>query len=126
VGTHVKIIAALYLLCGIVLGALAFFAPAVLGLVASFIRGSGEPDAETVSTVLGITGAAASVFVGVCAVPYLLTGWGLWNFRPWARIVGIVLAALSLIEFPFGTMLGIYALVIFFRKDTEALFAKPA
>jgi hypothetical protein len=29
---------------------------------------------------------------------------------------------LCLIHIPFGTLIGIYALVILFRKDTEALF----
>ena len=32
------------------------------------------------------------------------------------------LAALALTSFPLGTAFGVYALVILFRKDTEALF----
>ena len=121
--THVKVIAVLFLVCGGVLGALAFAAPAILGLVAAFIGQSGDPDAAAAGTVLGITGVAASVFFAVLAVPYIATGWGLWQLKPWARIVGIVIGALGLISFPLGTLIGIYALVILFRKDTEALFA---
>jgi len=122
VATHVKVIAALFIVCGAVLAAMAFFAPVILGLVAALVGQSGDPDASTATAILGLTGIAASMFFGVLALPYLLAGWGLWNFRPWARIVGIVLGAISLPQFPFGTLLGIYALVILFRKDTEALF----
>ena len=124
--THVKVIAALNLVEGGVLAALAFFAPAILGMVAAIVGTSGDPDAAVVAPVLGMTGIGLSIFFAICALPYLLTGWGLWNFRPWARIAGIVLGALSLVSFPFGTLIGIYSLVILFKKETEALFAKPA
>jgi hypothetical protein len=39
-----------------------------------------------------------------------LAGWGLLQREPWARILTIVLAFLSLINIPFGTALGIYTL----------------
>ena len=120
--THVKVVAALFCVCGATLAALAFFAPVILGLVAALIGQSGDPDASTATAILGLTGIAAGIFFGALALPYLVTAWGLWNFRPWARIVGIVLGAISLPQFPLGTLVGVYALVIFFRKDTEALF----
>ena len=56
------------------------------------------------------------------AVPCIACGIGLLKRQRWARILGIVLAAVALIEFPIGTAFGIYALVILFSKDTEALF----
>jgi hypothetical protein len=40
----------------------------------------------------------------------------------WARIAGIVLAIIHLINIPVGTALGIYALWVLFNKDTERLF----
>ena len=46
-----------------------------------------------------------------------------YDFQP-ARIVGIIVAILSLTQFWLGTAFGIYALVILFRKETEALFTK--
>ncbi|HVQ41859.1 MAG TPA: hypothetical protein VMS54_06625, partial [Vicinamibacterales bacterium] len=57
-------------------------------------------------------------------VAFLLTGWGIFKLKPWARIVGIVMAAICLMKFPFGTAFGIYALIILFKKETEALFAR--
>jgi hypothetical protein len=44
------------------------------------------------------------------------------KLKSWSRICGIVLGALLLVQIPVGTAIGIYALVILFRKDTEALF----
>jgi hypothetical protein len=34
------------------------------------------------------------------------------------------MAALCLAQLPFGTAFGIYALIILFKKDTEALFSR--
>lgn len=36
--------------------------------------------------------------------------YGLYRFRPWARLAGIVLAIVSLTVIPSGTILGIYGL----------------
>ena len=120
--THIKVIGVLFLVCGGMLAALALFLPAVLGLIASFVHSSGEPDAATASTVLGLTGAALSIFFGVMALPFIATGWGMLKFKSWSRVAGIVLGALLLVQIPVGTAIGIYALVILFRKDAEALF----
>ena len=55
-------------------------------------------------------------------LPSLITGYGLLYFKPWARIVGIVLSAVSLINFPIGTAVGIYGLWVLLNKETERLF----
>lgn len=120
--THVKVIAVFFALCGVSLLAGAVFAPLVLTWVANIVRSSHEEGAEVGAQVLGFTAVTVSAVFVVFAIPYLLGAWGLFNFRPWARTVGIVLAGICLIEIPFGTILGIYALVILFRKETEALF----
>ena len=54
--------------------------------------------------------------------PGLAAGYGLLKFKPWARILGIVLSALNLINIPLGTMLGAYGLWVLFSSDTERLF----
>ena len=55
--------------------------------------------------------------------PRSSTGIGLLYFKPWARILGIVLSAIALLGFPWVTLLGIYGLWVLFNKDTERLFA---
>jgi zinc-ribbon domain len=59
-----------------------------------------------ISMGLYTAGIMAAVFAGA----YLLLAWGLYEKRPWARILGIVLGFLVLIRIPFGTALGIYTL----------------
>lgn len=120
--THIKVIAVLFLVCGAMLAALAFFLPAVLGLIAAIVRADGDQDAALASNVLGLTGAGLSIFFGVLALPFVATGWGMLKLKSWSRIAGIVLGALLLIQIPVGTAIGIYALVILFRKDAEVLF----
>jgi hypothetical protein len=48
--------------------------------------------------------------LAVAGVAGLAAGWGLLQRAPWARILAIVLAILSLPAIPFGTALGIYTL----------------
>jgi hypothetical protein len=43
-------------------------------------------------------------------------------FKSWARIVGIVLSAVSLINIPIGTAVGAYGLWVLLNKETERLF----
>lgn len=124
--THVKVIAVFFGICGAALLVGAVFSPLVLTWVADIVRASDDKDAEVAGQVLGFAAVTLSAVLVAFAIPYLLTAWGLFNFKPWARIVGIVLAGLCLIEIPFGTILGIYALVILFKKETEALFAVRA
>ena len=64
----------------------------------------------------------SGVFLGAFALPGLAAGYGLLKFKPWARIVGIVLSALKLINVPLGTILGAYGLWVLLSKDTERLF----
>ena len=44
--------------------------------------------------------------------------------RPWARIVGIIVAILSLLNIPLGTIVGVYGLWVLFSKETEQLMAE--
>ncbi len=120
--THVKVIAALFFVWGGFLLLMSAFAGVLMSVLAGFVGGIHEEGAAVGAAVLGLTGAALTTFLIVFAIPHLIAGWGLLKFKRWARILAIVLAAIALIKIPFGTLFGIYALVILFRKDTEALF----
>jgi hypothetical protein len=125
VATHVKIIAVLFIVGGVLLLIGAFFTPLILGALAAVVGSTDDEGAAVGAAVLGFTGIALSVILGLLALPNLICGWGLLKFRGWARILGIILAAIALTKFPIGTAFGVYALVILFRKETEALF-EPA
>ncbi len=54
------------------------------------------------------------------AVLGILTGWGLLERQPWARMTAIVLGCFNLVEMPFGTALGIYTLWVLLPAKSEA------
>ena len=80
-------------------------------------------DAVLGSTILGLTGVALLIFTLATSIPSLICGVGLLKYKRWARVLGIVLAALTLIHFPIGTAFGVYTLYVLFQKDTEALLS---
>jgi len=65
------------------------------------------------------------IFILVLSLPGLIAGFGLLTFKPWARILGIVLCAINLINIPFGTIFGAYGLWVLLNKDTERMFGAP-
>jgi hypothetical protein len=71
----------------------------------------------------GIGGLVFIVFL-VLSLPSLVVGIGLLQFKPWGRILGIVLSALHLFNVPFGTVLGIYGLWVLLSTETERLFRR--
>ena len=121
--THLKVTAVLFILMGVVLIFLAVLMSLVFSVVGGVVGASGEEDAVVALAALGLTGVALTIFLLVMSVPYIICGWGLWKRRSWARIMGIVLAILALLEFPIGTAFGVYALIILFKGETEKLFA---
>jgi hypothetical protein len=123
VATHVKVLGAIFLVLGVfgVLGALLI--SVLFGVLAGV---AGATSDDTVGpTILGLTGLALTVLLIGLSVPSIICAWGLLRFRAWARIVAIVLAAIALISFPYGTIFGIYALWVLFKRETEAVF-EPA
>jgi hypothetical protein len=120
--THVKVLGVLHIVLGAlgILGALILML--MLGGVATAVAAEGDPDAALAIPILGITGGAMVAFLVLASVPGMVAGWGLMKFRPWARILALVLSILALILFPFGTLVGIYGLWVLLNKETERLF----
>ena len=123
--THVKVLGALFIVFGALYVCLAFFSSMILGTLATIVGTQGGDDAAVGAGVLGMVGAAAFVFWLIVGIPGIIAGIGLLKMKRWARILGIVLSALRLIQFPIGTALGIYGLWVLFNKETEALFNGP-
>jgi hypothetical protein len=122
--THVKALAVLYLvLSGFFVLAALLLMVVVGGAVTAVGTAAASEDAAIALPIIGVTGMTLAVFLLVLALPGLLTGWGLLTFRPWARILGIVLSAINLLNVPIGTALGLYGLWVLLSKETEALFS---
>lgn len=120
--THVKVLGTLFIVFGAFYVLMAFGSSMLLSFLAALVGAQGGDDAAIGASVLGLTGAGLFVFWLCIGIPGIITGIGLLKFKPWARILGIVLSAIRLISFPFGTILGAYGLWVLFSKDTEALF----
>lgn len=122
--THVKVLAALYIIFG-VLGTLAGLALMALLGVMGAAGAASDPDAWMALPVLGLTGAALGAFMLMLSLPGIVAGIGLLKFRPWARIVTIVLSALNLMNVPFGTIVGVYGLWVMLSDEGARLFTSP-
>ena len=123
--THVKVVAVLFIALSAigVLGALALML--LFGVAAGSVGVSGDPDAALALPIIGAVGTGLVIFLLVLSLPGLITGWGLLKFKSWARILGIVLCALNLINIPIGTIFGAYGLWVLLNGETEQLFKSP-
>jgi hypothetical protein len=119
--THLKVTAVLFLIIGALLVCVALLASVLFGVLGGVVGASADEDAGVAVAFLGLTGAIATTVLLALAVPYFVCGWGLLKRRSWARVMGIILAAIALPKFPIGTVFGVYALIILFQKDTEKL-----
>lgn len=124
--THVKVLAILHLVFGAlgVLGALVIML--VFGGLAG-LAGTGavnDPQAAAAAPFLGALGGFIAIAILVLSVPGIIAGYGLLQYFEWARILGIILSALNLLSFPFGTALGIYGLWVLLNQQTLPLFQR--
>ena len=124
--THVKVLAILYIVFG-VMGTLTGLGIMVLLGAIGVAGAAADPDAWMALPILGITGTALAAFLLFLSLPGVIAGIGLLKYRPWARILTIVLSALNLMNFPFGTLIGIYGLWVMLSDQGARLFApRPA
>ncbi len=121
---HVRLLGALYIAVGAmgVLGSL--IALVVLGGVAG-ILGAVAPDEAKVSLAAMLilaVGTGVVLVALVMSIPNIIAGVGLLQFKPWARVLTLILSALNLLSLPFGTALGLYGFWVLMSGRTDALF----
>jgi hypothetical protein len=124
---HVKILGILNIIMGClgaVAGVIVLF---VFGGLASLAGLSAGPwahdhDAALAVPILAFVGVCIAILLFVLGLPSIIGGWGLLHFRPWARILMIVISALHLFHVPIGTALGIYGLWVLLHDQTRRLF----
>jgi hypothetical protein len=115
-GVHVRIVALLFVglsalgLLGAVISSILF------GVLANAVAASEPFDRRP----FGLTGLALSGALALLALPPLVAGIGLLRARPWARVLGILVGAALLVYFPYGTIVGLYALWALFRVPAPA------
>ena len=113
---HVKILGILHLVfsaIGILVAVLIFFGAVGGGLL------SGDAAGALIASSVGLV---VALIVLVFVLPGLIAGYGLLKYKSWARILAIVLGALNILNFPFGTALGAYTIWALTRPEVQRAF----
>jgi hypothetical protein len=115
---HITILGVLYI---------AFSVPIILAAIIVFISVTGggllSGEAEAIA-ITSTVGTVITYFLVLIALPGLLAGFGLLKFRPWSRILTLILGFLNLINIPIGTALGVYTIWVLMQDETEKILKK--
>lgn len=114
--THIKVLGWLYIIGSAIMLVFGLLGG---GLAAIGSLASGDAEAAAAGSIIGLL---IGIFSVVFGLPGIVVGWGLLKRKGWARILAIILGILNLINFPFGTALGIYSLWVLFNDQAVAEF----
>lgn len=120
--THAKVLGILNIVSGVLGLLVALLVMAVFGGVTGLVAADGDSDAALAVPIIGVTGIALVLFIVITSLPAVIIGYGLYRKQPWSRVAGIALSIISLIMFPFGTLLGVYGLWVLCSADGQRLF----
>ncbi len=114
---HVSFVGAIHVGFGILglLGALTVF------IIFNFAQGFvvEEPLAEEILSFLGGT---LSILIMFFASLGIIGGIGLFSYKPWARILVMIVSAINCLNIPIGTAKGVYSIWVLMQKETMELF----
>lgn len=113
---HVRILGILYIIFG-VLGMLS----GVIIYVILTTSGTLSGDMEAMM-ILEIVGIALGGFLLLISLPGIIGGLGLLKHQQWAKILVLVIGILNLLNFPFGTALGVYTIWVLMNNQTDKVF----
>lgn len=119
--SHVKATGILWIAKGILGLLIGFFVLALLIGIGIFV--GAESGEEIVLPILVGVSVFVAAILGFLAIPEIIAGIGILKHKNWARILGLIVAALNLIDIPFGTALGIYTFWVLLKDETEKLFS---
>ncbi len=118
--THVRLTGILWIAWG-ALGIIVGFV--VLMILLSIGVFSQTQTQEPVLPILSMIGLAIAAITSILSLPSVIAGIGILKRRNWGRIIGLVLAAINLLNIPFGTALGIYTLWVLLNQESESVFS---
>ena len=120
---HVKVLGILHIIYGAIGVCIGLFVLLLMGGIAGLV-GATDHSADSAVAIPILSGIGGLVFICLLAIslPGMIVGWGLTQFKPWARILTLVLSAFELFSIPLGTALGIYGFCVLLKPETEMLF----
>ena len=115
---HVNIAAILQIVFGSILALAALIIALAFGFVDQFV------DDPTALKVLALVGTPLVVMFLLFGGAMIAGGVGLLYCKPWARILTLIMAAMGLLNVPFGTLKGVYIIWVLVQSETVSLFEK--
>ena len=115
--THISVVGWLHIAGSVLMLVIGCF---VLVLLAGIGFASGDPDAVTVLTIVGVV---TGVFLAVLGVPGIVAGYGLLRRRTWGRVLALVVSFLNLFNFPLGTAMGVYSGWVLLQDSASEAFS---
>jgi hypothetical protein len=116
---HVTVVGALH----IGFGTLGIIGALIIFFALNFAKGFVSND-EVAEMVLSFLSISLPLLIGTMSTLGLVGGIALLTYKPWARILVIVVAALGCINIPVGTLKGVYSIWVLMQDDTIKLFNK--
>jgi hypothetical protein len=116
--THIKIVGWLNIIFAMIsiIGALC---------LSAVLTGSGLiSNDQTAITVLGIISSVAVGTSILFSIPEIVAGIGVLKYKPWARILMIILGIFDLLAFPLilPALFGIYTLWVMLNSESQQIF----
>jgi hypothetical protein len=114
---HVTVVGAIHIgfgILGLIIALVVFF---VLNFAQAFVENEEVP-----TIVLKFLSVSLPLLIGFMSTLGLVGGIGLFSYKPWARYLVIVVAALGCLNIPIGTLKGVYTLWVLLQNDTVKLF----
>ena len=113
---HVNVVAALQIglsVFGIIIGIVILL---ILNAVGTFAE---DRDA---GFILHLIGSIIAIFFFLMSIPGIIAGIGLLRHHEWARILTLILSVIGILNFPFGTAVGIYTIWALVQDEVISIF----
>jgi hypothetical protein len=127
--THITVIGWLFMISGVLSGIFGA-AVVIVGRLIPTFQLERIPEIRQVPLDIPRIASFAAMGVGfftiAIAVGTFMAGYGLLQYKPWARIVAIIVAIIGIVHFPLGTALGIYALWALLSEPGRQYYATKA
>jgi O-antigen/teichoic acid export membrane protein len=114
---HVTLVAALQ----IGFSALGIIGSLIIFFIFSF-AGSFVVDDEVATMVLKFIGSFLPLIIFLASLVGLTGGIGLLSYKKWARVLVLVVAAIGCVNFPLGTLKGVYSFWVLMQDESIKLF----